>query len=95
MSDCRVTCITKTQARGSHEHISALGNSQANWVWPREAVILSIESKTNSFFAVDPMTGKRSDVGVVYPSGRSPYLHTYADGDWNDNLLSLSECPMG
>jgi hypothetical protein len=25
------------------------------------------------------------------PNGK--YLRTYADGQWNDNLLSLPECP--
>lgn len=30
-------------------------------------------------------------VGVVQNNGR-PYLRTYADGKWSDNLLSLPEC---
>jgi uncharacterized protein DUF3892 len=28
-------------------------------------------------------------VGVVRPSGRAPYLRTYANGEWTDNLRSL------
>ncbi len=28
-------------------------------------------------------------VGVVRETGHSPYLRTYADGKWTDNLLSL------
>ncbi|MBT2523452.1 DUF3892 domain-containing protein [Arthrobacter sp. ISL-28] len=31
----------------------------------------------------------RADVGVIRPQGRVPYLRTYADGEWNNNLLSL------
>jgi len=31
----------------------------------------------------------RADVGVVRPDGGTPYLRTYADGKWNNNLLSL------
>ncbi|TFB18210.1 DUF3892 domain-containing protein [Microbacterium sp. 3H14] len=31
----------------------------------------------------------RSLVGVVKPSNGQPYLRTYADGQWNNNLLSL------
>jgi hypothetical protein len=31
----------------------------------------------------------RVSVGVVKPQGRQPYLRTYANGEWNDNLLSL------
>jgi len=63
-------------------------------MWPREQVIRSIEQKTNTFYVLDPQTGKRSEVGVVHPNdGRSPFLQTHADGDWNNNLLSLPECP--
>jgi hypothetical protein len=30
-----------------------------------------------------------AEVGVIKPQGRAPYLRTYADGEWNNNLLSL------
>lgn len=94
MADCQVTCIAKSNAPSSHEHITHIGNPSAGWVWTREAVIRSIETNANSFFVVDPVIGTRSTVGVVRPPGRSPYLRTYADGDWNDNLLSLNQCPI-
>lgn len=94
MADVKVTCITKLYPRSSHEHITHLGNPAAGWKWTREQVIQSIQSRTNTFFVTDPITGKRSDVGVVYPAGRTPYLRTHADGDWNDNLLWLSQCSL-
>ncbi|MCZ0710581.1 DUF3892 domain-containing protein [Microbacterium paraoxydans] len=28
-------------------------------------------------------------VGAVHPDNSEPYLRTYADGQWNNNLLSL------
>ena len=31
----------------------------------------------------------RAEVGTVHPSNGAPYLRTYADGDWTNNLLSL------
>lgn len=31
----------------------------------------------------------RTEVGVVRPNDGQPYLRTYADGQWNNNLLSL------
>jgi Protein of unknown function (DUF3892) len=31
----------------------------------------------------------RSEVGVVRPQYGQPYLRSYADGQWNNNLLSL------
>jgi hypothetical protein len=92
MADVRVTCITKAHPQSSHEHITNLGNQAAGWKWTREQVIASIDAKTNTFFVVDPSTGKRSDIGVIRPSGRAPYLRTHADGVWNDNLLSLNQC---
>jgi hypothetical protein len=57
-------------------------------------VIASIEVKSNTFFVIDPNNGKRADIGVVRPAGRPAYVRTHADGDWNDNLLSLNQCPI-
>lgn len=91
--DVRVTCITKPHPQSPHEHITHLGNPPG-WVWPREEVIGSIEAKTNTFFVLDPNSGKRSYIGVMRESGKAPYLRTYADGNWNNNLLSLTQCPL-
>ena len=94
MADVQVTCITKPHPQSPHEHITHLGNPAGNWKWTREQVIASIDGRTNTFFVIDPYTGSRSDVGVVRVAGRAPYLRTHADGDWNDNLLSLTQCPL-
>ena len=100
MADCRITHIRKPDRFSPHEHITHVGNvstsgntSTVNWIWTREKVISSIEEKSNTFFVKDVISGKRSEVGVIYPGeGRLPYLRTYADGDWNNNLLSLPQC---
>lgn len=92
MADVQVTCITKSIPSGGHEHITHLGNIDGSWKWTRAAVIESIDSKTNTFYVLDPNNGKRSNVGVVRPAGRAAYVRTHADGDWNDNLLSLNAC---
>lgn len=94
MADVKVTCITKPNPQSTHEHITHLDNPAVGWKWTREQVIESIEAKTNTFFVTDPYNGKRSDVGVIYPTGRAPYVRTHADGDWNDNLLSLNQCGL-
>ncbi len=94
MADVQVTCITKPHPQSPNEHITELGNPKAGWKWSRDQVIASIDAKTNTFFVVDPYTGKRSNVGVVRPAGRAAHLRTHADGDWNDNLLSLDHCPL-
>ena len=94
MPDVQVTCISKPHPQSPHEHITDLGNPRAGWVWPREQVVASIEVGTNTFFVLDPNTGRRADVGVVRVAGRAPYLRTHADGYWNDNLLSLNQCAL-
>jgi hypothetical protein len=94
MADVQVTCITKPHPESRHEHITRVGNPRADWNWPRERVIASIEAKTNTFYVLDPRTGKRANIGVVRLAGHTPYLRTHADGDWNDNLLSLDQCPL-
>jgi hypothetical protein len=92
MADVQVTCITKPNPQSPHEHITHLGGAQ--WKWTREQVITSIDAKTNTFYVMDPRTGKRADVGVIRPAGRPAFVRTHADGDWNDNLLSLNQCPL-
>lgn len=94
MADVQVTCITKPHPQSTHEHITELGNPRAGWKWSRDQVIASIGAKSNTFFVIDPRNGKRSNVGVVRSPGRAAYLRTHADGDWNDNLLSLDQCPI-
>jgi hypothetical protein len=87
MSDVQVTCINKQPRNNTHEGITHLGG--ATWKWTRQQVVDSINANTNTFYTL--VNGKRADVGVVKgPNG--PYVRTYADGVWNDNLLALPEC---
>ena len=95
MADCRITCIVKPDRFSKHEHITHVGNPQVGWKWSREQVIESIDSGTNTFYVQDQNTNERSEVGVVRESGKLPYLRTHANGYWNDNLLSLNQCPIG
>jgi hypothetical protein len=91
MADVQVTCITKPDRYSEHEHITHVGG--AGWKWTRERVIQSIDEGSNTFYVMDAAR-KRSNVGVVNPgNGRARYLRTYADGVWNNNLLSLPQCP--
>ena len=94
MADVQVTCITKPHPQSPHEHITHVGNPSSGWNWPREQVVASIEAKTNTFFVRDPKSGKRADIGVVRAAGHAPFLRTYADGYWSDNLLALNQCPL-
>ncbi len=92
MADVRVTCITRAIHKG-HECISHIGSLDGRWIMDQEQAIASIDAKSNTFFVLDGNTGKRADVGVIRPTSGYPYLRTYADGVWTDNLLSLGSCP--
>lgn len=90
MADVQVTCINKPNRESRHEHITHLGG--AEWRWTREQVIASIDARTNTFSTF--VGGKRADVAVVRESGRAAYVQTHADGQWNNNLLVPTECPL-
>jgi hypothetical protein len=87
VADVQVTCINKLPRQDPYEGITHLGG--ATWRWTRAQVIESINAKTNTFYTF--VGGTRANIGVVNgPNG--PYVRTYADGKWNDNLLALPEC---
>ena len=91
MADVRITCVTKPDRNSTEDRITHVGGP--GWKWSTEAVVASIEAATNTFFVMDA-AGHRANVYVVDPgNGRRKYLQTYADGDWNNNLLALPECP--
>ena len=92
MNEFQVTCITKPDRFSPHEHITHIGNNQGGWCLTRESAIQRIEAKTEAFYTVDGTTGKKAYVGVVREQGKAPYLRTYADGKWNDNLLAQPDC---
>jgi hypothetical protein len=91
MADVVVTCISKQPRNDPHEGITHLGGpGGGGWKWTRQQVVDSINAKSNTFYT--QVGGKRAYIGVVQgPNG--PYVRTYADGVWNDNLLALPECP--
>lgn len=95
MKEYEVTCINKPDRMSQHEHITHIGNIAGNWRLKRETAIQKIEKKPQeeAFYTLDKSTGKKVYIGVVRGDGtKAPYLRTYADGTWNNNLLSLSEC---
>ena len=92
MATVLVTCINKLPRNNPFEGITHLGGSGGGgWKWPRQQVIDSINSGTNSFYTF--VDGKRADIAVINGANGS-YLRTHADGTWNDNLLALPECPL-
>lgn len=95
MANCQVTCITKPNVNSPHEHITHVGNPA--WSMKRltvEDVIQRINSGTDTFYVAD-WAGNKAMIGVVNPGhGRRPFIRTYADGKWTDNLLALEQCRL-
>jgi hypothetical protein len=88
--------ITKRHMVGGqgHEHIAEVqwidsSNGETGKL-SREAIVRWLDDKTkNNVAIVNGADGKTSWVGTVHPTGNPAFIRTYADGDWNNNLLSL------
>ncbi len=87
MAELQITCINKLPRTNTHEGITHVGG--VTWKHTREEAIRYIESKIHSYYTLG--SNGRSDVGVVN-GANGKYLRTYANNQWNDNLLSLPEC---
>lgn len=93
MNEFEVTCINKPDRSSPHEHITHIGNNDAAWRMTKEEAIRRIDAKREAFYIIDRFTGRKVYVGVVREGGhKAPYLKTYSDGVWSDNLLALPEC---
>lgn len=92
MATYKVACIKKPNRLSTHEGITHLGGpAGGGWQLTRDEVIRLID-QGHSFYT--EVNGNRADIGVVRETGKRPYLRTYADGYWNDNLLALRECSL-
>ena len=91
MADVQVTCVNKQPRNDPYEGITHLGGpGGGGWRWLRQQVVNAINARTDAFYTL--VNGNRGAIAVVDgPNGQ--YLRTHADGRWNDNLLSLPECP--
>jgi hypothetical protein len=88
----RITHIRLSEGT-THEHVVHLW-----WTNPansetgdntKAAIVGWIDNQNGAAYVQEPGTTP-ADVGTVDPgNGRARYLRTYADGAWNNNLLSL------
>lgn len=97
MKEFQVSCITKSPPDSAdHQHITHIGGMGATaWRLTKESAIRRIESKEEAFYTIDKLSGRKIYIGVVREAGRAPYLRTYADGVWNNNLLAQPLCSAG
>jgi uncharacterized protein DUF3892 len=84
-----VTAVHMTGGTG-HEHIASVRwtnpDTETSGESTRQAMVEWIRDE-NGVARVHGSDGSVSSVGVV--DANPPYIRTYADGNWNDNLLAL------
>jgi hypothetical protein len=86
-----ITAIRMSPGGSRHEHIT-----DYRWV-SREDSDTGDSSKATMVDWIDNKNGiayvgsgtHQVRVGVVHPDNTDPYLRTYADKEWNNNLLAL------
>lgn len=92
----RVECINKNDRNSAHEKIEFIGGRNADgsrWRLSQVAAIAKIKDGTYAFYVERP-AGHRVAVVVARSAYGHEYLKTAADGEHENNLLSLSECPV-
>jgi len=94
MTKHRIECIRKLDRDNPRERITHIGGVDDNgsrWLVAQQEAIAGIEDGRWSFFVLRG----GYQVGVVVRISRfgHKYLTTEADGERQDNLLILPECP--
>lgn len=93
----RITCINKDNGNhyNPHEGIAYFGwvndQTRAAGRSTRAQMVEFLTKQGGSAYVRDQL-GNIAWIGVYTAASGIPYLRTYADGKWTDNLLSLDEC---
>lgn len=88
----RITHIHLQGGQG-HEHITSykwVGIESSDSGTSDKPTLVDWVDKSSNHAYVGQGSG-RAEVGVVRPARGNPYLRTYADGEWTNNLLSLPQ----
>lgn len=89
MAEYQIKCINKQDRPNPWERITHVGG--AGWKLTQPEAIAHIEARLHSFFV--RKSGIRVDVIVRESRFGNKYLTTEADGETQNNFLSLPECP--
>ncbi len=90
----QIKCINKSDRTNPHERIISVGGVNPNgkrWKLSQEKAIRGIEDGSYDFYV--SVDGKSVGVVVAISQHGNKYIKTKADGEGQNNLLSLPECP--
>jgi hypothetical protein len=90
----QVQCVNKRDRPNPHERILNIGGVDAGARWKRSQIdaIADVERDASSYYVVDRRANQTVWVIVRVSQYGNKYLTTQADGDSQNNLLSLEEC---
>jgi hypothetical protein len=91
----QVKCVNKLDRPNPHERIRNIGGVENNGRWKRSQTeaIADVERDPSSYFVTDTRTNQSVWVIVRLSQWGHKYLTTQPDGETQNNLLSLPECP--
>lgn len=94
MADYQIDCIIKPDRDSRHERITHAGGPTpergGRWQDTVPNIVRFIEAKTHRFYT--QQGNARTYVGVRTSANGNKYIQTYANEQWNDNLLAQREC---
>lgn len=88
----QINCAKIGTSHTGAEQITHYGNSISKWCLSTNSLIARIEAGKEAYFVIDNTTGLRSYLAAVREPNKKPYLKSYADNLWNDNLDRLEIC---
>lgn len=92
--EIEVECINKTNRTSPYERIQSVGGSKPHrWKNTQQDAIDHIEAGRWRYYVLDPRNRNKVYLVVRLSPFNNKYLKTEADGENDNNLLSLPECP--
>lgn len=94
MADYQIDCINKVDRDSRHDRITHAGGPKPDgtgrWKDTVPNIVGFIEGKVHRFYT--QKGNSKTWVGVQTSTAGNKYIQTYANEQWNDNLLAQPEC---
>ena len=88
MASIEISCTNKLQTLNDHMGITHLGGGGQRW--KKEQIVFALNEKSDNYFIV--VNNRRSELSL-YLQGYGVHVRAHADGLWNNDLLTLENCP--